>query len=229
MNVLSWQNETTLSPYPFLASFGHDNFIIDANFVQFDNFIPILSKIEFYDMYVNLEIIFDKFTKVITVAKSNFNGLPYTKTITVDGRYLGKLIFGPDAHIISDELANLIITVGIPFLSFIVKSIPSDSGVYTIENVYGALIFSSNDDIVFTVDGQNVTFDAVAIPNSSEEVYLKTINGVVPTNNNIIINDSLIIKVSSSGTSVIQFSLVGTGVDNLVVEQNSNIPVNHDP
>uniref|UniRef100_UPI003751E91C hypothetical protein n=1 Tax=Acinetobacter sp. TaxID=472 RepID=UPI003751E91C len=99
----------------------------------------------------------------------------------------------------------------------------------TIEKTYGALTFTSNTDIVFTPSGQNVTFDAVAVPHAINSLYLKTINSVSPTDNNITINDSLIIKVSSYGSSVVRFSLVGTGVDNLIAEQNPTIPVNHDP
>jgi hypothetical protein len=229
MNVLSWQNETTLSPYPFFTSFGYDNFITDANFIQFDNFIPILNKIEIYDMYINIEMLFDSGIQTITVAKSNFMGLPYTKIIKVDGRYFGKLIFGPDAAAICNELNNTVLLPAVKVLSFLVKSIPSNSGVYSLEKMYGNLTFSTTADIFFNIAGQNVTFNAVALPNTVNNTYLKTINGVAPTDNNIVINDSLIIKVSSTGASVVQFSLLGTGVDNLVAEQNPTIPVNHNP
>ena len=40
-NPLNWQNENGLSSYPFDRDLEVQDFIVDARFVQFDNYVPV--------------------------------------------------------------------------------------------------------------------------------------------------------------------------------------------
>jgi len=136
MNTISWQNETSLTQYPLSRSLGYDSLLIDANFVQFDNFVPVLKKIVFGNVNLTITITFDHYTKEISVPISNFSGLPYTYKLKFDDRYVGKLVFGADANVICENLNNHELNVEIPFLVFLVKSIPSKSGLFTLNQQY---------------------------------------------------------------------------------------------
>lgn len=229
LNVLSWQNESTLSPYPLSKSIVIDNFIIDANFVQFDAFIPVLKSITANNDTFFIEIEFDQLTKIVEVSKNDLVGSPYTVVINEDGRYLGKLVLGPDANTLYEEIASRELKYNTKFLAFLVKSIPSACGVYKIGNFYGELNFSSVDYISYDVAGLKVTFSAVSLPNETNEIFLKTLNGVHPAQNGVYLQDSETIKIVGSGAGTIQISQVGTSVGNLVADQNNTIITNQLP
>ena len=58
-NPLSWQNENALSSYPFSEDIDVQDFIVDAKFVQFDNFLPILNYVLVERDRLNLTMTFD--------------------------------------------------------------------------------------------------------------------------------------------------------------------------
>ena len=229
MNTLTWQNETSLTPYPLSKSIGHDTLIIDANFIQFDNFVPSLTKVEFGNESISLTIVFDRYTKVIEVLRSNFTGIPYAHTVKFADRYVGKIVFGADALALSSSLNNHELDVDVKFLAFLVKSIPSNAGVFKLDGMHGALHFTSDENISYLVTGQKVRFDAVSIPTLTDQPYLKTLNSIAPTSNNVFLRDSELIKVSSNGAATVLISLIGTGISDFIMEQNSTIPTNPNP
>jgi hypothetical protein len=104
IGVLSWNNETNLSPYPLVSSFGYDDLIIDANFIQLDGFIPVLKTIKTGNDLFEFVIQFDKLIKTITVNKSELLDSPYTILIKDNTRYLGKIVLGSNAVYLYDEL-----------------------------------------------------------------------------------------------------------------------------
>jgi hypothetical protein len=59
LNVSNWQNETGLSGYPFEFESDIRDFIVDASFVQFDNFAPVLNYAMVESDNVNITITFD--------------------------------------------------------------------------------------------------------------------------------------------------------------------------
>lgn len=229
LNVLSWQNESSLSPYPLAKSIGYDNLLIDANFVQFDAFSPVLKTLTVgSDKYI-FEIVFDRVTKLVEVDKADLTGVPFDVTIYDGTRYLGKLVLGPEALAIYDLLGSRTLKTNTKFLQFLVKSIPSNCGVYSIDSFFGDLSFLHDDHIWYEGSGQNITFNAVALEGLTDEPYLKTLNLVPPANNNLNITESEIIKVTGAGIGLVTISVVGTSVSNLVVEQNNSIPTNPNP
>lgn len=228
-SVLSWQNETTLSPHPLERSIGPDSLLIDANFVQFDNFVPVLNAISAENDKISFEIQFDRVLKVVEVDKSDLTGVPYVVTIREGTRYLGKLVLGADALNLYDDLASRRLITATKFLKYLVKSIPAGCGVYKVENLHGAVELTSDSYVNYDILGQDVTFSAVALPEISTEPYLKTLNLISPVQNNVYMKDSPLVKISSNGGYVVGFSLVGTGIANLLSQENNTIPTNPNP
>lgn len=228
LNVLSWNNESNLSPYPLVNSFGYDDLIVDANFVQFDNFIPILQTVSAANNLFEFIIKFDNLTKTIVVNKLDLLGSPYTIIIKEGTRYLGKLILGANAVNLYDTLANRTLTINTKFLSFLVKSIPSKAGVYKLQSNFGELAITSDNYIWYNLNGNNVEFNAVAFGQFSDDPYLKSVNSVLPTNNSVYIQDSDTVKITPSNNTF-TVSLRGLSVGNVVAQQNNTLPTNPSP
>jgi hypothetical protein len=213
--ILNWLNETSLTPYPLVKSFGYDGFFIDAHFIQFDNFVPLLNYIRFFNSNVEISITFDTFTKVLLLSSEDYDTLNFVLRITEAGRYIGLLKFGQGLKKFVNEAGEQKkININTKFLSCLVRSIPSKAGVFTIDNNYGELSFLNDDYIYYEVDDKTVTFNAVYYPPIEDELYLKTLNSVGPTNNSVFIKNTDIIKVSSEPSTVI-LSLVGTNLKGL--------------
>lgn len=217
IGVLSWTNETGLTPYPLSRTFGYDSFLIDANFIQFDDFVPTLQSVKVIDDEVVITILFDSGSIAITLAKTFFSTSGVVHKVYDNGRYLGKLVFGADAaRLVETEIANLDTkTINIPFLNHLVRSIPSKAGVFSIDDVYGDMEFDSDAYVWYDLDGNDVTFNAVSGFDYQDDLYLKTLNLVSPVANSVYIKDSQVIKVRSVGNSTIEISLVGTDLDSL--------------
>lgn len=222
IGVLTWSNENALNPYPLTKGFGYDSFLIDANFIQFDSFVPILQSVKVVDDIVTITIQFDLETLAIELNKSFFSTAGVVHKIYSGGRYLGKLVFGADAsRLVETEIANLDTKiVNIPFLSHLVKSIPSTAGVYSIAGTYGAVKFESDDYVWYDVNSNDVTFNAVSGFDYGNDSYLKTLNEVAPVANSVYIKDSEVIKITSAGNSAIEISMVGTDVSGLLKAQD---------
>lgn len=219
--VLAWQNENNLTPYPLARSFGYDGFLIDANFIQFDGFIPTLSKIKLTDDSIQLTLIIDSGSKVVTYTISSLTA--GAQQLIYDGaRYIGLLVFGAGVSKFVDAKGNQSTTnVNIPFLPHLVKSIPSSAGVFAINNLYGALEFTSDAYVNYSIDSNDITFNAIAVPPEINENYLKTLNSVGPLANSVFIKNTDIIKVTG-GAAVVTLSLVGN-TNNGITQTNSVI------
>lgn len=208
--ILNWLNENSLTPYPLEKTFGYDGLIIDANFIQFDNFIPVLNSIKFQDKKIAISITFDLLTKIIYLTEEDYNITNLVVTIEEGGRYLGMLKFGNGlTKFVNNSGEQFSLNIGIKFLPHLVKSIPSRSGVYSIDNKYGPFYFLGDNYISFDVNDNDITFNAIYYPPIETELYLKTLNSVGPTNNNVFIKNTDIIKVASEPATVV-LSLVGT-------------------
>lgn len=212
IGVLSWTNETSLTPYPLAKSFGYDNFLVDANFVQFDNFIPVLKGIQLVNGYLNITILFDLGAVTTSVAVADAQQYRFTQKIFSADRYMGKLIFGPDTNLLVDSnIANLTtLQLNIPFLSHLVRGIPSKAGVFSVDSKFGALAFTSHSEIWYDTSGNNVTFNAVAGIDYNVTPYLKTLNTITPTHNGVYIEDNQVLKIRSTGTATLEASIVGS-------------------
>jgi hypothetical protein len=209
LNVASWLTETTLTPYPLVKSFGYDSFLIDANFIQFDNFVPTLKSITVTDSTLEITIAFDLVTKTITEDISNISTIGSSLAVYDNSRYLGTLVFGSGVQRFVDAVGNnTTLKPNISFLPHIVKSIPSKCGVFALNSLWGELTFASDEYISYLVTANDIVFNAVAYPESAEEPYLKTLNLIGPTNNSVFIKSSDLVKVTGQNSTV-TISMVG--------------------
>ncbi len=208
--VLSWTNETALTPYPLVKSFGYDGLFIDANFIQFDGFVPVLNTIKVADDNIEITITFDSGPQVLVYTISSVSVIGTTKYVYDGDRYLGTLVFGNGVGRFLNNKGNQVtLAINIPFLSHTTKSISSTAGVYSIDGKYGNLQFTSDENINYEVDAGDITFNAIALPAVVNTNYLKTLNSVGPLDNSVFIKNTDIVKVTGS-TPTVTISLVGS-------------------
>jgi hypothetical protein len=214
VGVLSWNNENALTPYPLTKSFGYDSFLLDAQFIQFDNFVPTLRSITVSNDDVLIDILFDTGSIITTIPKDDLGGAGVVKKIYDGERYVAKLVFGIGADtLINEDVPNLTTKrINVPFLASTVRSIPTKAGVFSIADLYGAVELESDEFISYDVEvlDAEVTFNAISGFQYEDELYLKTLNLIGPTNNSVFLKDNQVIKIHPAGTGSIEISLVGT-------------------
>ena len=220
IGILPWLNENALTPYPLSSSFGYNGFLVDANFTQFDNFTPVLSEIAIDDTQVVITLIIDSGKLQTSVNISDLATQGYTVKLYDNTRYVGCLVFGIKAYpLATQDMANQTFkNLNIKFLSHVVKSISSDSGVYSIQGKFGAVALTNTDGVVsYEQTGQNLTINAIAYPAVKDPHILKSINSVTPQNNNLYMLDNQVIKYKSSGSSELEILLVGGANGEVIV------------
>lgn len=223
VGILSWQNENGLTPYPLVASFGIDDFLLDANFIQFNNFIPTLNSIKVSEEHISINITFDKIVKEISLNLSSFS-VGMSVAIYDGTRFLGRLTFGNGAYTMWQQYVNQTLKVGKKFLPLVVRSIPSNVGVFSLGKTFGDVTVSPDNNIHFTQTGQQVTIDAYSVLSPLNQNVLKTLNSVAPIANNVFIQDSDLLKIAVSGSNTITISLIGTAITDVVTELFTVIP-----
>lgn len=220
-NTLNWQNENELSSYPLSEDIEPNSLIVDARFVQFDNFIPILNSITIQSDSITLEILFDHGTNTSGVFyKASYTaGEAYRqlRIYTPDkSRYLGVITFGQGAETLWSSYVGRKLQPVTQFLPSTVYSIPSQDAVYTFDGNYGDVQLSRTpqDSAIFynTSLGLNsIVLNAVgghAVPEGQLPVGLKQINYVKPLNNNITLASNEILKINSFNTATLTIDLV---------------------
>lgn len=213
-NPLSWQNENALSNYPLEESFEVSEFIVDASFVQFNGFIPILNYVVVDVDSISFSITFDYGTH--TTAKfyksSYLNGdsARYIKIYQpVTDRYLGTLTLGIGAGALWDFHVSRKILSGKSFLPQTVRSIRSTDAVYLLDGMYGDIELTRTiaDSSIFyniyepqALDFKVITFNAVDghAPKYLDPGVLRKINLVGPSDNNINLASNDVIKITPS-------------------------------
>jgi hypothetical protein len=223
-NPLSWQNENALSGYPFKQELELSNFIVDANFIQFDNFIPILNKVFIDTDKIELTLTFD----CGVVSGVSFHQEKYAegdayRLVRIyqpsNNRYLGMLTFGEGLQTIWEQYKGQTFVYNTPFVTETVRSIPSKDAVYLFDSSYGDIHISrtAQDRTIFynaSEELNSITFNAVG-GHTVEDVIdagavqgLKQINLVKPLHNNINLASNDVIKINPVNASSLQISLV---------------------
>lgn len=215
--ILPWLNENAKGPYPLSGDIGVRDLIVDASFIQYNNFIPVLKKLVVDSVGITFTIQFDK--EIITFVKLA-EGSDVGDSIRLygsEGRYLGVVVFGAGVASSVINKAGLVVSTGIPFEACTVLSISKNSGVHSIESLFGDLSVLSTTSVFFGIDTDIdtgdpiVDFNAVSTPDAPDALVipLKTLNGVGPVLNNINLLDSEVIKITPS-SSGITFSLANS-------------------
>jgi len=223
-NVLNWRNENSLTGYPFSSDMDVQDFIVDAKFIQFDDFIPTLEYASIESSSLTLTITFDfgRHTEIQFLKSSFDQGEAYRYVdiytpANYNKRYLGSVTFGPGASVLWANYVGRKLNYGKQFLSEVVRSIPSKDAVYTFDGHYGDVILSrdpTNDKTIFFNKALNlnaIVHNAVG-GHTVEGVSaqgLRQINLVKPRNNNINLASNDVIKINSETNTYLTISLVG--------------------
>jgi hypothetical protein len=228
-NSLEWQNENSLSGFPLVSEISPTSLLVDARFVQFDNFTPVLNYV-FADS--------DKITFAITFDYGQHTTISYLKTEYQRGeafrylriyqpatnRYLGTLTLGEAALDLMTSLTGSKLVYDISFDPCTVRSIPKKDGVYTFDGNYGDVVLSrpATDTAFFynttQLPGLNtITINAVGgheIPTIEYEgaTYptlegLRKLNLVSPVANNVNIVPNDVVKVTPYNAYSLTISL----------------------
>lgn len=222
-NPLSWQNENGLSGYPFNESLGTPDLIVDAKFVQFDNFVPVLNSVTVDSAKLILNITFDKLELPVEFNKSKYLLGDAYRCVRIyeptTNRYLGTVVFGSGAEQLWEQAIGQVFKYNTPFSVYVVRSIPSKDAVYLFDSMYGDITLSkenSDKSIFYNVSEElnTITFNAVfghsaPEPNTdSSAAILKKINLVPPTNNNINLASNDVIKINPVNSAYLEISLL---------------------
>lgn len=223
-NPLNWQNENGLSSYPFDQDLDIQDFIVDARFVQFDNFTPKLNYINVDVTKIELSITFDYGENAALVfLKSKYDAGEAYRNIRIyqpgNNRYLGSVVFGQGALTLWQEYRGQRIVVNKPFAVETVRSIPSKDAVYLFDSSYGDVRLGRTEldrTIFYNVSEElnSITFNAVGGHSVTEVIAagtsnsLKQINLVKPLHNNINLASNDVIKITPVNASSLQISLV---------------------
>ncbi len=233
--ILGWQNEAGLTNYPLASSFDVQDLIVDASFVQFDNFVPKLTRLLVTPEALELTILFDagEVTGILSFEQYD-SGERYLR-YTGAGRYLGCVTIGVGVSQLRTEYIGQQLSRDIPFIATTVRSIPSGDAVYTLDSRYGNIVFGALSDIedTYTEIGgivyktsaggntmfyninknrKTFTFNAVGNHHIPENDIrpLKKINLVTPVDNNLYVQSNDIIKFNSINNQNLQVYLVGS-------------------
>ena len=220
-NPLSWQNEHALSNFPFKEAFDIPDLLVDAKFVQFDNFIPVLNHIVVGSDRLTLAITFDYGQRAnIELQKEQYlrgDSYRYVRIYTQNNtRYLGTLVFGRGAEDLWNSYVGRKLDYNIAFLPETVRSVPSKDAVYTLDNNFGDLELGRTalDSTIFyntSLELNSITFNAVGghgVPEGKVKEGLRKINLVPPRNNNINLASNDVIKLKAFNGASLTIDLV---------------------
>jgi hypothetical protein len=220
-NPLEWQNGNSLSGYPLTQETDYPSFLVDAKFVQFDNFVPTLSTVFVDTAKIRLTIIFDYGTHTtIELLKDDYNkGEAYQNLRMYQpdtNRYLGILTFGDGPLDMWATSTGTVIQYNTPFLPETVRSVPKNDAVYTFDGSYGGVVLgrTSSDTTIFyntakTAELNSVTFNAVGGHSIAGLTAkgLRKINLVDPVANNINLVSNDVIKITPLNASSLTIGL----------------------
>jgi len=226
IGILDWLNENSKGDYPMSKDIGIKGVIVDASFIQFDDFVPVLKTIKVQETEITFTIQFDKATTTVTVTKSEYT-FGIVKKVTLTGnRYVGSLTFGNGIATLFADYLNKTVTVNAAFSPITVCSILSTSGVYSIETFNDVVVIDTDDSgvatLFFTINGNTVKWNAVGLPAEPEVAInpLKTINGAAAKNNALTLKDSTLIKFTPNFGALV-VSLVNSPLnDNIAPTSN---------
>lgn len=222
-NIIPWHNENELTEYPLVKSYGYNGFLVDAQFIQFDNFRPTLKSVKVSNSDVEIVVTLQTSDLLLTIPISSFQDSPFTQQLTYDGYNIGFLSFGLEAYkMLTTEMVNLVTkTLNIPFEPSTIISIPSNSGVFSVNTRYGDLSFAETTEVHFQQSGQEVVTDIYTLPTENTTPYLLTLNSITPNNNRVDIVLPEIIRTTVQGPATLQFNLIGnsssTALNNIIV------------
>lgn len=224
-NVLPWQGEHSLSGFPFDVELDTRDFIVDAQFIQFEGFTPTLNHIYVEYDRIKLSMTFDYGTQTsVELLKAAYDRGDSYRSLHIytpaRDRYLGTLTFGAGALTLWESYTGQKISYNSQFTPSVVRSIPLMDAVYTLDSSYGDVTLGRTeaDSTIFYNVSENLnalTFNAVtghSVPDDAKPVGLRKINLVTPLHNNINLASNDVIKIASFNSQSLTVNLVSGNV-----------------
>lgn len=209
IGILEWTNEHSNSSYPLSKPFTPQDFIVDAMFVQFDGFVPVLKTITIKQGKATIVVTTDAGDVSVIVSRPSISYFPgFAVELRAAGRFLGQLVFGQGLVTLFSTHLEAVLKPNISFLPSVVRGISSRGGLYSLAgysgdvNVYTGPTPQSRS-IFFNQSGNQVTWNAGWAGNQLQQQPLKTLNGVAPRGNALFIEDSELIKATPQGDGVL--------------------------
>jgi hypothetical protein len=220
-NPLDWRNENALSNYPLAAGIDLQDFLVDAKFVQFNDFIPVFNYVVIDRANITLAVTFDygQHTAIV-LSKSNYTQGRTNRAVRVyqpnNNRYLGCLVFGDTLEQVWNNYEGRKLVFNVPFAGETVATIPYNDAVYLFDGSFGDVVLGRTEDdntIFYNVanDANAITINAVgghAAPQGGVKEGLRKINLVLPKDNNINIASNDVVKLTALNSSSLTVSLV---------------------
>jgi hypothetical protein len=219
-NILEWHDENSLTSYPLSEELEVQGIFVSANFIQFDNFVPVLNELFVDSSSLNIKITFDFGQHTaITFSKQRYDtgeAYRYLRIYTPDkSRYLGSLSFGRGAETLWNEHVGRKFTYTLSFDACTVRSISSASGVYLLDGSYGDVTLdrTEQDSTIFyniSEPLKTITFNAVTghSVEATDTIGLRKINLVSPVRNNINLAANDVIKFTPQNAAALSVDLV---------------------
>ena len=174
IGITEWREHGLTSSYPLGGIMDPNDVFVDANFVQFDNFIPQLIQAVVSNNSIVFTILFDDGNFLLTVPADNcVEGtiLP----IRSSSRFYGQLVCGPGIETMFDANAGSTLAINLPFEPNTVRSIPSTSGLYTLQGLSGDVVVATDEAQFFNLTPPGtVTWNTVSKPDKVSYQTLST-------------------------------------------------------
>ncbi len=215
IGILEWTNEHSNGSYPLTQPINPQDFIVDASFLQFDGFIPVLKSLSVRQGKATLVVLTDAGDISVVVDRPSSSFFPGTFVeLRSATRYLGRLVFGQGLPALFSIYLDTTLRLNIPFVPSVVRGVPSNSGVYALAGYTGDVVVNTGESaevrsLFFSTSGNQVTWNAGWLGNQVTQQALKTLNGVTPINNAVFIEDSDLIKVEPQSGGV-SLSVIGS-------------------
>lgn len=168
--VLEWRNESVRGAYPLARGIADNDLLVDAQFVCFDNFVPILKSYQVDSGSLNLTVTLEDGDCVVQLPAGIADGTEVPIKLT---RYRGFVVVGPGALRLLAHGNGKPVVCRVPFLSTVVTSISSSAGVYSLAGVHGLLDIKLDENIrVSSQPGNLIVFNAIGLPAKKEIITL---------------------------------------------------------
>lgn len=185
------------------------DFLIDASFIQFDNFTPVLKTIKVGAVSLTLTLTVDTGDVQMVVLKPGPDFFPgYSQRLVSGDRHIGFLVFGQGLLEMFNSNLNDTLRINVAFLPTVVRSLNSQGGVYSIQGKTGAVNIYTGPTppertLFFKQTGQTVDWNAGYLSPATPGIPLLTLNKLEPKFNATFIQDSNLVKVNPDGDGLI--------------------------
>ena len=215
IGITEWYDSNDTQPFPFVSLAGNPKYLKDASFVTFDGFVPVLKSIFADSDSITLTFTFDNGDLSWTIPDNQV--LPYSKqTLRVDNRGYGTIVLAPELVEFYHNRKGVTVTVNLTFEPACTTSIPSKSGLFSLQGLTGSVSLNGDGNQFFNVSGNTVTWNAVSIPTSGTTTVLTPGNAYVYTSTGALLTINLttgaLIKLAQYNSLYSKLIAVGNGL-----------------